>query len=239
MWVVGDVHGCYEQLGKIYNRINGVECSYDEPLRAVFIGDYIDRGPQSKDCVEFLMMLTDKFKNIICLRGNHEQMLLDAWDGVHFNPGLWLQNGGGDTLISYGMKPGQSIDEWKNYIPQSHIDWIRNLPLQHEDEDHIYVHAGLVPPDKVWMEPYDERLWVRDQFISSDHDFGKKVIFGHTIMPELLVRNNKIGIDTGCFATGKLTAVKVENGQIVDECQTFNSVSITTTVRQIGALPND
>ena len=89
------------------------------------------------------------------------------------------------------------------------------------------------------MEPYDERLWVRDQFISSDHDFGKKVIFGHTIMPEVLVQNNKIGIDTGCFATGKLTAVKVEKGQIVDECQTFNSVSITTTVRQIGALPND
>jgi serine/threonine protein phosphatase 1 len=200
IFAIGDIHGCLDKLISLMGIIDL------DPQRdtLVFIGDYIDRGPQSKEVVDYLIDLAGQQSRVIFLKGNHEQMLelyLSGSDRLSF-----LANGGYATLSSYS-KDISSVEF--SPIPSAHLDFFNNLRLCYETEQHIFVHAGL--KSNVPLEKQDkwDMLWIRDEFIYSDFDFGKRVVFGHTPFPEPLVFDNKIGIDTGAVYGNKLTCVEL------------------------------
>lgn len=197
---VGDVHGCGPQLGQLIDKI--YEFTDGTPMQAIMLGDYVDRGPESRQVIEFL--IENQGPSLICLRGNHEQMMIDAYrkrkmSDVH----LWLMNGGQQTLQSYGG------DDF-TCIPESHIEWMESLPLFHETEHRIYVHAGLDPRRPQERDP-NTLMWIRDAFLRSKYEWPKHVVHGHTPHeePELLL--NRTNLDTGCFHYNVLTAAVFDN----------------------------
>ena len=200
MFAVGDIHGCLDKLVSLMDIID-VDLKKET---LVFMGDYIDRGPHSKEVVDYLIDVARGGNRVVFLKGNHELMLqnyLSGEDKLSF-----LYNGGEATLRSY-MKGG-GLDE-ANLIPPEHLEFFDNLRLYYETENYIFVHGGLKA--NISLEHQDEwdMLWMRDEFIYSDFDFGKLVIFGHTPFREPLILDNKIGIDTGAVYGNKLTCVEL------------------------------
>jgi serine/threonine protein phosphatase 1 len=199
IFAVGDIHGCLDKLIGLMEIID-VDPKKDTLL---FMGDYIDRGPQSREVVDYLIDLETQHRSLIFLKGNHELMLefyLRGDDRFCF-----LTNGGQSTIDSY-LKGG--YEDPAHPIPSKHLDFFNNLRLYYETSQHIFVHAGLRA--NVPFEEQDERdmLWIRDEFIYSDFDFGRRVVFGHTPFREPMVLDNKIGIDTGAVYGNKLTCVE-------------------------------
>jgi serine/threonine protein phosphatase 1 len=193
---VGDIHGCLEDLERLMARVQ--PCPEDQ---VVFLGDYIDRGPNSKGVIDYLMALGRRFPHTIFLKGNHEEMFLNFVDGR--NQLLFLYNGGETTLQSYQEETGIRI-------PKSHLDFFQGLRLYHETERFIFVHAGLRPGIPLKEQNKRDLLWIREEFILSGYDWGKTVVFGHTPQQEPLFEKNKIGVDTGAFLGRFLTCCDVE-----------------------------
>ena len=209
---IGDIHGCLKSVRALWQTI----VDHKEVI-FVFVGDYIDRGPDSKGVIDFLMEIQSKH-NCVFLRGNHEQMLLDALD--HDSMDHWLRNGGDTTLASYGS--GLNIEN----IPQSHIDFIRNTELYLDTEDYFFSHAGAPPDMKIEMsinspELHDYFLWGREHLNSLSTSWEKTVVFGHTPRAFPIRRPRMLGIDTGCvydaIGYGKLTAVFLPNEQFIEQ----------------------
>jgi len=200
IFAIGDIHGCFDKLRELMAKIN-IDRDNDTLL---FLGDYIDRGPGSFDVVEYLIDLKKHFQKIMFLKGNHEEMLekyLAGKDRISY-----LINGGQPTLESY-MERRRTAGSPP--IPQEHLDFFESLSLYYQTDDFIFVHAGLrknVPFEK--QDPAD-LLWIREDFVTSDFDFGKRVVFGHTPFAEPLVEPNKIGIDTGAVYGNKLTCIEL------------------------------
>ena len=170
----------------------------------VFLGDYIDRGPQSMDVVDYLLHLSQKGHKTVFLKGNHEAMLLDYLSGK--NKLTFLMNGGSATLNNYMQNMNRSS---RAVIPPSHIDFLQSLRLYYETDAYIFVHAGLAPGIPLNQQQEMDLLWIRDRFINATYDFGKIVLFGHTPFKEPLIKKNKIGIDTGAVYGNKLTCVEL------------------------------
>lgn len=200
-FAVGDVHGCMSRLEALWHKID-FDIGKDTLL---FIGDYIDRGPDSREVVDFILDLKKKV-NVICLRGNHEQMLL-TYHLYNSYKDFYLLNGGASTVKSYGLVD-TDMGRRAN-IPPNHLDFFRGLIPYHETDDYIFVHAGLKPGVALHKQDPTDMIWIRNEFIDSDYDFGKKIVFGHTPMPAPLVAAGKIGIDTGAVYGGKLTCVQL------------------------------
>jgi serine/threonine protein phosphatase 1 len=172
----------------------------------VFIGDYIDRGSDSKGVLDFILKLKKELKNVVCLRGNHEEMFLDFYL-EHKNEMLFLMNGGRETLSSYdGRKTASGVAV---NLPDDHLQFLTTLPLYFETENFLFVHAGLRPGVPLAKQGSHDLLWIRHEFILSDTDFQKVVVFGHTPLPRPLLTEYKIGIDTGAVYGGKLTCVEL------------------------------
>jgi len=203
IFAVGDIHGCLEKLQDLMEKIR----ANWQRDRLVFIGDYIDRGDCSREVVEFLIALKKKIKNIVFLRGNHEQMFLNFLEGV--DEDLYLGNGGEKTLNSYGILPSDAAGARRDKIPRTHMEFYRSLLPYYETRGYIFVHAGLRPGLPLNKQKMDDLLWIRYEFLASDSDFGKMVVFGHTPIRNLLIDKNKIGIDTGAVYGGKLTCVEL------------------------------
>ena len=200
IFAIGDIHGCADKLKALMKKIP-VDYANDT---LVFIGDYIDRGPDSFDVVDYLVDLKKQHPDIVFLKGNHEDLLQKYLDGT--DRFTYLFNGGQRTLDSYLNRAHKS--EFSP-IPSDHLEFYQSLVLHYETEDYLFVHAGLrekVPLDK--QNP-DELLWIREDFIHSKFDFGKRVIFGHTPFAEPLLLSNKIGIDTGAVYGNRLTCVQL------------------------------
>jgi serine/threonine protein phosphatase 1 len=200
IFAVGDIHGC---LDKLIELMDTVDIDPDKDT-LVFIGDYIDRGTDSKGVVDYLIELAGQYRHVVFLKGNHEQMLdfyLNEKDELWF-----LANGGQVTLDSYLREdpPAEA-----GLIPQSHLDFFENLLPCYETEAYIFVHAGLKAKIPFAKQDEWDMLWIRDDFVFSDFDFGKVVVFGHTPFYEPLVLDNKIGIDTGAVYGNKLTCVEL------------------------------
>jgi len=203
IFAIGDIHGCFDKLQKLIEKL-----PVDQQLDTlVFIGDYIDRGSSSKEVVEYVIELKDKFHNVVCLTGNHEQMFLNYLAGI--DEVMYLYNGGKATLVSYGLPAYSPVPERKSAIPLSHLQFFQSLLHYYETEEYIFVHAGLIPGLSMRRQTVHDLLWVRHDFIYSDYDFGKTVVFGHTPFQSPLIAANKIGIDTGAFSGGKLTCVEL------------------------------
>ena len=208
---IGDIHGCAKTLEALLKKI----ASY-ENRTFVFIGDYIDRGPDSKHAVDLLLDFS-KDRDCVMLRGNHEQMMIDAHDRGDVQ--LWLLNGGEATLHSYDA-PFNKLD-----LPSQHHHFYRNTKIYYDTPDYFFVHAG-VPPDLTVEEAKNTEdmeesfLWSRAHLDAYENVWEKKVVFGHTPKPEPLIKNKMIGIDTGCVYSHmgryhKLTAVKLPEEEFI------------------------
>lgn len=207
--VIGDIHGCYRELKELIATLKR-EGEYNKDTdKLIFLGDYIDRGKDSRLVIEFIRGLQKDNDNVIALMGNHEDMLLD-WDKNR--DGLWILNGGQETLKSY-----------KGYKEQfeKDIEWIRNLPVYHEDDDFVYVHAGVDVTEVMEKQDRHTLLWIREPFIYYPKEYYKRVIFGHTPTAFLTedtkpVRTfaNNVAIDTGCVYGGALTALIIDDDEV-------------------------
>jgi len=202
-FAIGDIHGCFDHLTEL---MASLEID-DQNDTLIFIGDYIDRGPSSRRVVDYLLDLSGKFKKVVYLRGNHEQMLLRYLEGLDTE--MYLYNGGTSTLLSYGLTRQSSAREALEKIPSEHLCFFESLLPFYETEDYIFVHAGLKPGIKLAEQEIHDLLWIRQDFIDSDFNFGKRVIFGHTPRFRPLIAPNKIGIDTGAVLGGRLTCLEL------------------------------
>ena len=199
IFALGDIHGCFDRLQALMEIIP-VDLAQDT---LVFIGDYIDRGPNSVEVVDYLTHLNQRHPGIIFLKGNHEDMLEKYLNGT--DRFTYLLNGGQRTLDSYLRKP---IPSELYPIPSDHLKFYQSLKLYYETNEYIFVHAGLRPGVPLDSQETEDLLWIRDRFIHSKDNFGKRVIFGHTPLVEPLVESNKIGIDTGAVYGNALTCVQ-------------------------------
>jgi len=205
IFAIGDIHGCYEKLRKLMERL-----PYRQGKdRLVFIGDYIDRGPDSAHVLDYLCALKKENPNMVSLMGNHEYLLLEYHKSN--DPALipYLRKMGLDaTVHSYHQEEGFNLQP-TSFLPEEHLDFLLSLLPFWQNEEYIFVHAGLepgTPPEETDVAILCE---VRDAFISTEYDYGKKVIFGHTPFELPLVTPTKIGIDTGAALGNMLTAVQL------------------------------
>lgn len=214
LFAIGDIHGHYQELTGLVGQLagDGMEPERDT---IVFLGDFVDSGPESKRVVEQLMAWQERFPHWVFLMGNHDAMMTDALDHED-DPdrfSLWFGQGGEETLRSYLGDEGEgetSLPRLSMVVPQEHRAWLRDLALFHETGQHIFVHAGLRPPLPPERNRRHDLLWIRERFILSEHDWGKRVIFAHTPVQEPLVLPNKIGIDTLPRNEGRLCAVELD-----------------------------
>jgi serine/threonine protein phosphatase 1 len=187
---IGDIHGCSLRLKQLLDIIK-VDPFADT---LIFIGDYLDRGPDAREVINTLLDIKETCSNVICLRGNHEAMFLDFYlEGR--NEELFLYNGGWSTLTSYGLALADA--RAGTGFPESHLRFLNSLPHFYEMGEYLFVHAGLRPGIPLAEQSPEDLLWIRYEFIESDWDFGRTVVFGHTPFSEPLIDRNKIGIDTG------------------------------------------
>ncbi|MEJ5364681.1 MAG: metallophosphoesterase family protein [Desulfosoma sp.] len=197
VYAVGDIHGMLSKLERLLDRIPFRE----DRDRLVFLGDYVDRGPDSRGVIHRILQLITRGLDVVCLRGNHEVMMenyLKDQDVAFF-----LINGGASTVHSYsvGHEDGRCV------VPDTHKNFLRGLKKFYETDDYLFVHAGFRPGVPVADQVDEDVYWIRDEFIASDYDFGKKVVFGHTPFLKPFVDRRKIGIDTGAVYGNKLTCV--------------------------------
>lgn len=196
-YVIGDVHGCLTSLERLLAKI--APRSEDE---VVFVGDYIDRGPQSREVVDRLLGLPYR---CIFLLGNHERMLLDFLAGD--DEDLYMENGGRATLESYG---GDVHD-----IPAAHLAFFQRLRPMYETPEYLFVHAGIRPLVPLAEQSLQDLIWIRQEFFKFIGKYPKPVVFGHTPLRQVLMTDDRIGIDTGCVFGGKLTCLKLPQREII------------------------
>lgn len=207
-YVIGDIHGCYSALERLLDKIAPIPGKDT----IVILGDMVNRGPDSSKILDTLIALRQKNYHVITIKGNHEFMFLDYLSGKNQN--FFLINGGEITLKNYYITNPflkKSLDK----IPGSHIQFLHNLLPYWEDDTHIYVHAGLKPGVKLIKQSTDWLYWARYNFIDTQYDFGKKVIFAHTPFKKPLIQENKVGIDTGAVYGGKLTCLILPDFEFV------------------------
>lgn len=206
-YAVGDVHGRLDLLERAFDRI--AAHAGERPHRIVTLGDYVDRGPESAGVVAFLMRRGEA-ADLVCLKGNHEDMLLRAVAGEDGAVRQWLWNGGLETLASYGASADGDL---RRAIPEAHLRWFADLPLTASDPHRTFVHAGLEPGVPLRLQDEHLLLWIRAPFLRAGADaFETHVVHGHTpqwdekpdaAKPELL--GHRTNLDTGAYATGVLT----------------------------------
>jgi serine/threonine protein phosphatase 1 len=213
VFAVGDVHGYDAELGILLDyicRTKGV--SSDDLL--VFVGDYIDRGPCSRQVVERLLALRQIWPQTVFLRGNHEDMLLDFLGLGGSNGEYYLGNGGAQCLASYGIDSTASLSELRARIDSTHLEFFQGLDYGVMLPDFLFVHAGIAPQRSLSEQTVRDLLWIRNEFVSSPHPLGKTVVFGHTAFNQVhLDLPYKIGVDTGVAYGNRLSAVELVEGE--------------------------
>ena len=222
VYAIGDIHGRVDLLDDLHAMIRLDATNAPGRRVVVYLGDYIDRGLHSSSVVDLLLdHPLDGFESIH-LKGNHEAALLDFLNNSQIGAN-WLQFGGGATLLSYhvglqshkGAMPdfAGAQREFLNKLPARHLEFFRGLALTYEQGDYLFVHAGIRPMVALGQQSAEDLLWIRDEFLYFTGDFGRMVVHGHTITEEPEVCNNRIGIDTGAFATSRLTCLVLEGSE--------------------------
>ncbi|MCR5878286.1 metallophosphoesterase family protein [Phenylobacterium sp. J367] len=187
----------------------------------VFLGDYVDRGPDSRGVVDLVLKMREaRGLDVRALKGNHEEALLQFLEQPSFGA-TWMEHGGGPTLVSYGVQPPPTrtdTEAWERVrdvfaetLPADHKAFFERLDLMVDVGDYAFVHAG-VRPGVAWDQQAErDLLWIRQEFLQEKGPFGKVIVHGHTPMEEPQLLPHRLGIDTGCYATGVLTAVRLQD----------------------------
>jgi serine/threonine protein phosphatase 1 len=218
IYAVGDIHGRADLLERMLNRIDAdLESNPVGIPIQVFLGDYIDRGPASREVLDRLVA-RDRLPRSVFLKGNHEAFLTNFLG----NPPIledWQRYGGLETLMSYGVIPTINANAAKQAqlaaaldqaLPESHRRFIDNLKPSFTCGDFFFVHAGVRPGVPLTKQREEDLLWIRQDFLLYEEDFSKIIVHGHTPVPQPDIRPNRINIDTGAFATGQLTCLVLE-----------------------------
>lgn len=214
-FVVGDIHGCVRELMLMLDHLTG-PCALTTEDQVTFIGDYIDRGPSTREVIETLVAFQRHFPDTIYLKGNHEEMMLQYLGIRAGNNGLmFLRNGGAQTFRSYGISDTASQSEAMSLLPPEHLDFLRNLERYVVSDKYVFVHAGLHPLKDLLLQSDDDIYWIRQEFIRNSHRFNKLVVFGHTPFQEVFLHlPYKIGIDTGLVYGNRLSMVELTSGRV-------------------------
>ena len=218
-YVVGDVHGRLDLLEQLLAKIHSeLQRRPAAKCLLVFVGDLIDRGPSSAQVVERLRTYRREAIQPIFLLGNHEEVLLRILGGDAQLITKWRCFGGAECLQSYGVDPEQlthlsdeqALAVVRDAIPASHVKFLESFVDSCRFGDYLFVHAGIRPGLELEQQSQSDLRWIREPFLFDDRDHGFVVVHGHTIAPEVEVRANRIGIDTGAYRTGVLTALAIE-----------------------------
>jgi serine/threonine protein phosphatase 1 len=255
---IGDIHGHYEQLSEVMDSLKREGIDFDKDV-IVFLGDYVDGGPRTKQVLDRLIEWKENYPHWKFLFGNHESLMIDAFNPkqpVYRSWDLWYKQGGKETLESFKPPKSLGFSEYelaimqpKDLISQEYFDFMHNLDLYYENESYFFVHGGLYPNTSIEehkklldkLTPLAIRegdmgydvIWMREPFLTSKYDWGKKIIFGHTVFPcdglkakdeegketsipgYPLVMENKIGIDTFRHNVGRLTALILPDEKLI------------------------
>lgn len=220
IYAIGDIHGRYDLLRLLLDRIGEHSESLppSKSLHLVFLGDLVDRGPESSRVVDFLHDLEQRTDQVIVLMGNHEEAMVKSLEGDTGVLQRWLAVGGAETVESYGLRLPDPRDDLRQYIrylqaslPAQQIRWLRNLPLTAESGDYFFCHAGIRPGVPLNRQAREDLLWIRDDFVHDEADHGAVIVHGHTIERQVQMRGNRIGIDTGAYCNNVLTALYLED----------------------------
>ena len=218
IYVVGDIHGRADLLAQVFSRIDADLAQYPAARAIeVFLGDYVDRGPESRQVID-LLMKRGQSREAVFLKGNHETFIFEFLQ----NPAsldAWRQYGGFATLLSYGLMPSMKADAaeqqelaaaFELLLPSTHRTFLTSLKSSFTCGDFFFTHAGVKPGIPLDQQREEDLLWIREDFLLCEDDFGKFVIHGHTPVREPDIRHNRLNIDTGAFATGRLTCLVLE-----------------------------
>jgi serine/threonine protein phosphatase 1 len=218
-YVIGDIHGRLDLLDRLLAEIEVEIARHPQStLSIVFLGDIVDRGPASAQVVERLRTLAMPRANIHFIMGNHEEVMLRVIDGETDMLRSWLRFGGAETLSSYGVDPKElkrlSSDELAKRlhkaIPATHRRFLAGFSDSITFGDYLFVHAGIRPGVELSEQSQSDLRWIREPFLDDATDHGFVVVHGHTITNDVEVAHNRIGIDTGAFCTGTLTALAID-----------------------------
>ena len=223
IYAIGDVHGCWSLLTRCLAAIRrDNEAREPAVTRIVLLGDVVDRGPAPAEVVAALMRYTRSSDRFVVLMGNHEQVMWSALNGDEEALGAWLAMGGSESLHSWGVDEGmikagdprRLLKLARSKIGPDVALWLERRPLTLMSGDLLFVHAGVRPELPLSAQTPSDLLWIRSPFLESDEDRPFLTIHGHTISPDgPVVRPNRIGLDTGAFCTGRLTAMGFEGRQ--------------------------
>ncbi|MDT3672559.1 MAG: metallophosphoesterase [Aromatoleum sp.] len=222
VYAIGDMHGCWALLDAIHEGI-----LFDARLRraarrkVIYLGDYVSRGPDSRQVVERLIEWRPPGFEIVALKGNHEDLLLRFLDGDFANGAQWLDHGGVEALAHYGVfledpaaRDDATLADARHRllatVPAAHRAFLRGLATSHRDGDYLFAHAGVLPGVPVDDQCDSNLMWIRSRFLESAADHGAIVVHGHSISPAPDIHRNRIGIDTGAYRSGILTCAVLD-----------------------------
>jgi serine/threonine protein phosphatase 1 len=223
IYAIGDVHGRADLLQSLLTVIDA-DLARSAPERAiqVFLGDYVDRGPDSRAVID-LLIERSKSHETVCLKGNHEVFLLEVLkDPARLEE--WRRYGGLLTLVSYGINPTMNptpeqqielIEGLRQALPPEHLSFLQQLRPSFACGDFFFAHAGVKPGVALERQKEEDLLWIREEFLESERRFGKYVVHGHTPVSVPDIRSNRINIDTGAYATGNLTLLTIQGDSLL------------------------
>lgn len=219
VYAIGDVHGCLDLLSDLLRRIKA-DSSANPVSRdvIVFLGDLIDRGPESAGVIDYLIRARASLPNPVFIAGNHEEMLLRILAGETRHLPDWLAYGGDECVASYGIDPAsllrlhheKAANAIRAAVPPSHLEFIQSFGDSFKLGDYLFVHAGVRPGVALKDQTIADLHWIRDDFLNSPARLPYMVVHGHTISRQPDEREYRIGVDTGAYMSGTLTAVRLE-----------------------------
>lgn len=221
IYAIGDIHGRLDLFDALLAKIDADDADRGHAeTHLILLGDLVDRGPDSAGVVERAMRLCATGKCRV-LMGNHEEVMVKTWDGDRRTAGLFARIGGRETLLSYGVSEEDYeaadlqglVALTKSHVPEAHIRFMEGFEETIAEGGYLFVHAGIRPGVPHDEQAHEDTRWIRREFLEDERDHGAMIVHGHSITEDVVERHNRIGIDTGAFATGKLTALGLEGAE--------------------------
>lgn len=224
VYAIGDIHGRLDLFDALLTRIDSDDAARGGKAETwlILVGDLIDRGPESAGVVQRALELRQSGRNVRFLLGNHEEVLLRAVRGDEKAMRFLIRIGGRATVRSYGVTDEEyqdlHYDEltalFGKRVPAEHVEFLESFENMIELGDYVFVHAGIRPGVEMEAQKFSDLRWIRDDFLNHEGDHGRVIVHGHSISEDIEHRHNRIGIDTGAFASGRLSAVALENDAV-------------------------